>query len=468
MQWTTTPSKPSLADDFLDDWRDREASFQQADAGLHKNPLRGRKRLPQLHQDFRFRRDGEGNQLDFGLGLEPRHQRSTFDNSPASSIPPSIQWRFDTTTLPHLPPPSRSPPPFSQYSPDVFENLDFDSFLNIANDSDPHGPDAQSTESRAKKREFECPHEGCDKSYSRAEHLYRHQLNHNPKSIYHCDFPSCGRSFIRQDLCARHKDRHTVRGSQLLQKDTSNPKSTVEMQPSPFRGVPSSSKYLVDESSRQAGSEIFSQTLTGSQKKKRSQQGLQRRSDLSSMYISYTISQDKSLDTEAQERTRLIAVHGRKSPVVSKRCKFYHEALEPCDKPTAAPSEFSPLTSPSVISSPYSTVADIDDGGVGTDQGDAVVVQQRHAQQQHMSEYLGCVARICTDLASELRPLRATQEFLSVPRAKEAAAAAAAADACPTKRQGWNELPAPDERATDGRAPRKHATATRYIPSTPP
>lgn len=27
------------------------------------------------------------------------------------------------------------------------------------------------------ERKFECPHEGCGKSYSRAEHLYRHQLN---------------------------------------------------------------------------------------------------------------------------------------------------------------------------------------------------------------------------------------------------------------------------------------------------
>jgi len=26
-------------------------------------------------------------------------------------------------------------------------------------------------------KKFECPHEGCRKSYSRAEHLYRHQLN---------------------------------------------------------------------------------------------------------------------------------------------------------------------------------------------------------------------------------------------------------------------------------------------------
>lgn len=109
-------------------------------------------------------------------------------------------------------------------------------------------------------KKFECPHEGCGKSYSRAEHLYRHQLNRkslrrshiappqittrpspgrtstpvtaevgssannntadNPKQIYHCDFPDCHRSFVRQDLCARHKERHTARGSQLLRKDT--------------------------------------------------------------------------------------------------------------------------------------------------------------------------------------------------------------------------------------------------------
>ncbi|KAF1960669.1 hypothetical protein CC80DRAFT_262393 [Byssothecium circinans] len=69
-------------------------------------------------------------------------------------------------------------------------------------------------------KKFLCPHEGCGKSYSRAEHLYRHQLNHNPKQIYHCDFPDCHRSFVRQDLCARHKERHTARGSQLLRKDT--------------------------------------------------------------------------------------------------------------------------------------------------------------------------------------------------------------------------------------------------------
>jgi hypothetical protein len=47
------------------------------------------------------------------------------------------------------------------------------------------GLDGDGTGSSRKRRrsrkgldkKFECPHEGCGKSYSRAEHLYRHQLN---------------------------------------------------------------------------------------------------------------------------------------------------------------------------------------------------------------------------------------------------------------------------------------------------
>ncbi|KAE8146960.1 fungal-specific transcription factor domain-containing protein [Aspergillus avenaceus] len=68
-------------------------------------------------------------------------------------------------------------------------------------------------------RKFECTFEGCGKSYSRAEHLYRHQLNHTPKQIYRCDFPECYRSFVRQDLCIRHRERHTTQGSQLQKRD---------------------------------------------------------------------------------------------------------------------------------------------------------------------------------------------------------------------------------------------------------
>ena len=32
-------------------------------------------------------------------------------------------------------------------------------------------------------KKYECPHDGCGKSYSRAEHLYRHQLNRTCRAL---------------------------------------------------------------------------------------------------------------------------------------------------------------------------------------------------------------------------------------------------------------------------------------------
>ncbi|KAF6813234.1 hypothetical protein CSOJ01_04745 [Colletotrichum sojae] len=58
-------------------------------------------------------------------------------------------------------------------------------------------------------RRFVCDHPGCDKMYSRAEHLQRHQLNHNPKEIFICDIPGCDQKFVRADLLSRHKKRHS-------------------------------------------------------------------------------------------------------------------------------------------------------------------------------------------------------------------------------------------------------------------
>ncbi|XWX00217.1 hypothetical protein V2A60_008237 [Cordyceps javanica] len=59
-------------------------------------------------------------------------------------------------------------------------------------------------------RKFICEHPGCDKIYSRAEHLQRHQLNHNPKEIFRCDLGDCDQKFVRLDLLTRHKKRHTA------------------------------------------------------------------------------------------------------------------------------------------------------------------------------------------------------------------------------------------------------------------
>ncbi|KAF2138592.1 uncharacterized protein K452DRAFT_88781 [Aplosporella prunicola CBS 121167] len=49
--------------------------------------------------------------------------------------------------------------------------------------------------------------ESCGKSYTRAEHLRRHQQNHNGAALQ-CDWPGCGKTFHRTDLLERHRERH--------------------------------------------------------------------------------------------------------------------------------------------------------------------------------------------------------------------------------------------------------------------
>ncbi|KAK9460186.1 fungal-specific transcription factor domain-containing protein [Lipomyces oligophaga] len=58
---------------------------------------------------------------------------------------------------------------------------------------------------------FVCNNPGCDKSFTRLEHLGRHQLNHAPKRIYNCDWPGCSKFFVREDLRIRHVERHNRR-----------------------------------------------------------------------------------------------------------------------------------------------------------------------------------------------------------------------------------------------------------------
>ncbi|KAK3331933.1 hypothetical protein B0T19DRAFT_89320 [Cercophora scortea] len=67
--------------------------------------------------------------------------------------------------------------------------------------------------SRAKKG---VPVHICDicrpaKTFTRAEHLRRHQLSHEPAK-YSCTYPGCERAFYRQDLLTRHLERHKQEG----------------------------------------------------------------------------------------------------------------------------------------------------------------------------------------------------------------------------------------------------------------
>lgn len=60
--------------------------------------------------------------------------------------------------------------------------------------------------SKAKKgfKVYDCE---CGRSYSRAEHLQRHQRNHAQEGGTVCSFPMCGKIFFRPDLLARHEER---------------------------------------------------------------------------------------------------------------------------------------------------------------------------------------------------------------------------------------------------------------------
>ncbi|KAI1308620.1 hypothetical protein F5Y03DRAFT_93496 [Xylaria venustula] len=63
--------------------------------------------------------------------------------------------------------------------------------------------------SRAKKG---VPVHTCDickppKTFTRAEHLRRHQLSHKP-ATFQCSYPGCDKTFHRQDLLTRHTQRH--------------------------------------------------------------------------------------------------------------------------------------------------------------------------------------------------------------------------------------------------------------------
>ncbi|KAI5462680.1 fungal-specific transcription factor domain-containing protein [Mariannaea sp. PMI_226] len=49
----------------------------------------------------------------------------------------------------------------------------------------------------------------CPKTFTRAEHLRRHQLTHAPPEL-HCPKPKCAKTFYRKDLLERHLQRHEI------------------------------------------------------------------------------------------------------------------------------------------------------------------------------------------------------------------------------------------------------------------
>ncbi|KAI0601512.1 hypothetical protein F4775DRAFT_400010 [Biscogniauxia sp. FL1348] len=67
------------------------------------------------------------------------------------------------------------------------------------------------------------------KTFTRAEHLRRHQLSHkNP--AFRCEFPGCEKTFHRADLLARHSQRHDQDGKSSKGTDGSRRHSEVSLE----------------------------------------------------------------------------------------------------------------------------------------------------------------------------------------------------------------------------------------------
>ncbi|KAL6705033.1 hypothetical protein ACN47E_007436 [Coniothyrium glycines] len=79
----------------------------------------------------------------------------------------------------------------------------------------------------------------CGRSYTRAEHLRRHQKNHAEVGTLACTFASCKKTFFRLDLLQRHMERHNEAG-----KGSDSP-TTFSPEPSPDPSLPGSVPGLV-------------------------------------------------------------------------------------------------------------------------------------------------------------------------------------------------------------------------------
>ncbi|KAH9889598.1 fungal-specific transcription factor domain-containing protein [Xylariomycetidae sp. FL2044] len=69
-------------------------------------------------------------------------------------------------------------------------------------------PKRGANKSNGTKRVFTCTHTGCGRSFSRSEHLHRHQKNHTEGDA---TCTRCRAHFKRQDLLERHLSRHRQR-----------------------------------------------------------------------------------------------------------------------------------------------------------------------------------------------------------------------------------------------------------------
>ncbi|EEH36532.2 hypothetical protein PAAG_06950 [Paracoccidioides lutzii Pb01] len=86
--------------------------------------------------------------------------------------------------------------------------------------------------SKAKKGKLvhRCEYPGCNKLFSRAEHVRRHASKHDPAAIIRCEVEGCGKTFTRKDLRVRHMEN---KHSDILGSRTASIRSDRHLTSSP-------------------------------------------------------------------------------------------------------------------------------------------------------------------------------------------------------------------------------------------
>ncbi|KAL5118760.1 hypothetical protein ACEQ8H_003263 [Pleosporales sp. CAS-2024a] len=83
----------------------------------------------------------------------------------------------------------------------------------------------------------------CGRSYTRAEHLRRHQKNHAEEGdALPCGFANCDKVFFRRDLLHRHQERHNEMENGSHRANYS-PESSPEASPEPAALLPATTSF---------------------------------------------------------------------------------------------------------------------------------------------------------------------------------------------------------------------------------
>lgn len=171
----------------------------------------------------------EGNTIHPPTSTHTRHRKN-------SQSPDEQSKASNNTTSHHLPGTVKQASPGPHVGSSRSEQRSTASPMNMASQLSSVHYTRTGRISKAKKglKVHNC--ENCGRSYTRAEHLRRHQKNHAQDDALVCEYPDCGKIFYRLDLLHRHQERHNEPGKESRQHSVFSQEGSPE---APQVSVPS-------------------------------------------------------------------------------------------------------------------------------------------------------------------------------------------------------------------------------------